>query len=869
MCLKAPQFINNFPNYKRYILCYATCFDNRPIFCNFGIVFASDKAYQLSINTIFMQLFDISNIMSSVMAPAHDAADARMALGHISINVSDLKMKDIDTSDLLILPTRNLVLFPGVNMTVGLGRESSLKLAEFAERERLPIGIVCQKDASIDNPSLKDLNTYGVVADIIKVLELPDGHKTALLRARGKFKVLGRGAGFTLPGALCARIKEVHEAVPRSSDMEFDVTVQNIRELTKRLFRKSAEGGMGNAPFNVDDIEGAVETVNGLASNMPFDTEFKFKMLATPSVRNRAVMLLGRLDMDNQRMDMTREIMERAREGMEQNHRNAFLQQQMETIREELYGDENDDVAEFEKRAAKLHLPAHAQKAFDRELAKLRRYNPQSPDYSVQYTYIDTFLSLPWSRETILNNDFNAAEKQLNHDHYGLEKVKERIIEQVAMMMANPKGKSPIICLVGPPGVGKTSLGESIARAMNREYQRVAMGGLHDEAEIRGHRRTYLGSMPGRIIDAMRRAGTRNPVLLLDEIDKIGNDYKGDPSAALLEVLDPAQNVRFHDNYIDVDFDLSQVLFIATANTLQSVSRPLLDRMEIIELPGYLPEEKIEIAKRHLVPNLIASNKDAKVEAPLEFTDEALTAIIDNYTAESGVRQLDKKLHAVMRKRVLAAMRGKDFQLPVQAAHLQELLGTPPFRRDAVPASVPPGVVTGLAWTAAGGEILLVEVSLAPAKNGGKLTLTGNLGDVMKESATIALQWIQSNAQQLGIEQSKLEVHNLHVHFPEGAIPKDGPSAGITMATAIASALKGISVSPTLAMTGEITLRGQVLPVGGIREKILAARRAGVTNIILCEENRRDVNDIPAAYTAGLTIQYVSTVQQVLDIALQ
>jgi ATP-dependent Lon protease len=794
---------------------------------------------------------------------AGDEQPMGMSIGQISIDLTRFTGEP-NTDDLLILPTRNLVLFPNVHLSLGLGREMSIKVAEYAERTSKPIGIVCQEDPDNDNPTINEIYTYGVLADVLKVLDLPDGSKTALVRSREKFRIFTSGAGQELPGALSAKVKLVRETNPRRGDKEFEAMIENVRELSKTIIRKTFDG-RGEAPFSFD-AQNPTDLINNIATNMPLRQEDKYTLLKLSRIKERAFSLLGMLQQNDEMIDISREIMERARHGMEQNQRNAFLQQQMETIREELYGDESDDVEEFEKRAADVQMPEKVEKTFKKELEKLRRLNPQSPDYSVQYTYLDNFLSLPWSQEDELCTDFDAAEQTLNHDHYGLEKVKERIIEQVAVLMDNPGGKAPILCLVGPPGVGKTSLGASIAAALGRKYQRVALGGLHDEAEIRGHRRTYVGSMPGRIIDAMKRAQTRNPVLLLDEIDKIGADFKGDPSAALLEVLDPEQNCHFHDNYIDVDFDLSHVLFIATANTLQTVSRPLLDRIEVIDIPGYLLEEKIEIAKRHLLPRML--KQQGWAEDSLTITDDAFSAIVERYTSESGVRQLEKNINAIVRKAVLAKMRQKDFVQPVQPEHLQELLGTPPFRRDKCEPNPVPGVVTGLAWTQVGGEILLVEVSLAPAKSGGKLTLTGNLGDVMKESASIALQWVKANADTFGIDNEKFEKYNVHVHFPEGAIPKDGPSAGITMATAIVSAFTGRPVKSNLAMTGEITLRGRVLPVGGIREKILAARRAGVTDVILSNDNRRDIADIPAHYLQGLTMHHVDTVTEVINQAL-
>ncbi len=502
---------------------------------------------------------------------------------------------------------------------------------------------------------------------------------------------------------------------------------------------------------------------------------------------------------------------------------------------------------------------------FIRESDKLRRYNPQSPDYSVQFSYLETLLALPWNVLTSTNNNLNSARDILESDHYGLEKVKERILEQLAVLMHNPRGKAPIICLVGAPGVGKTSIGRSLARALGRKYERVSLGGLHDEAEIRGHRRTYVGAMPGRIIEAMKRVGVSNPILLLDEIDKIGADFKGDPAAALLEVLDPEQNCRFHDNYIDVDYDLSRVLFIATANTLSTLARPLLDRMEIIDISGYVLEEKMEIARRHLLPRILGEHK--LTEADLSITDDGLSAIIARYTSESGVRQLEKKLSALARKAVMFKMEIRDFPSPVTPDDLYDLLGLAPRESDSYEGNEFAGVVTGLAWTEVGGEILMAESSLSPG-NGERLTITGNLGNVMKESATIALEWVKAHAKVLGIDPALFGKYNLHIHFPEGAIPKDGPSAGITIATSIVSTFLQRRVAERIAMTGEITLRGKVLPVGGIREKILAAKRAGIETIVLSKRNRRDIEDIPARYLDGMNFHYVDTVSDVIDYAI-
>lgn len=803
------------------------------------------------------------NDIETLFAGGGDGAPA-VSMGRVSIDMARINESKPDYDRLLLLPTRNLVLFPGVGMSLGLGRETSVRVARYSEETVTRVGVVCQRDPDKERPRGADLYEYAVVTDILKVLDLPDDDHAALLRGHEKVRIVEVTDSTMIPGALVAKVVPVHEPVPRAGNLEFDVLLQNIIALSEEVLHAVYEHML---PYNPKELGSPVETVNTIATNMPFPVEEKEAMLATPRMKQRAMLLLQALQRHKERLEVNAEIMKRARRGMEENQRNAFLHQQMETIREELYGDDEGEIDGFAERLGGLNVSDNIRTTLTKEIDKLRRLNPQTPDYSVQYSYLDTVLGLPWGMSSEVNEDFDLAENILESDHYGLEKVKERIIEQLAVVMDNPGGKAPILCLVGPPGVGKTSLGASVARALGRKYQRVALGGLHDEAEIRGHRRTYIGAMPGRIIDAMRRAGTDNPVLLLDEIDKIGADYKGDPSAALLEVLDPEQNCHFHDNYVDLDFDLSKVLFIATANTLETVSRPLLDRVEVIEIPGYLVEEKIEIGRRHLLPHLL--KEQGWAPDALRITDEALTAIVDSYTGESGVRQLEKRLAAILRKAVLARRRGKDFPQPVGAGALKELLGTAPYRKDRCPDRDIPGVVTGLAWTQAGGEILLVEVSLSRAKQGGKLTLTGNLGDVMKESATIALSWVRAHADSLGISPDRFETLNFHVHFPEGAIPKDGPSAGITMATALVSALTGRPARHGMAMTGEITLRGQVLPVGGIREKLLAARRAGATDIILSSDNRRDVDDIPAAYLEGLNIRYVDTVADVVENTLQ
>lgn len=761
----------------------------------------------------------------------------------------------------LILPTRNLVLFPGVTLPIQLGREQSVSVARMSEKTGVPLGVVCQLDPDTENPTVKDLYHYGVFAHVHQVVELPDGHHTAIVSAGTVFRVLEQN---DMPDALAARVKPIRDVMPRSNREEFDNVVEQIRTMARDIVKETFDGPREMA-LPIDKITDPVELINMTATHLPLDVPVKEGLLAKSKLMDRAIDLLGALINAQEKIGIAREVMEKARSRVETNQRNMFLQQQIEVMRDELGDNDDSDLAELEERARKTKFPEAIRKQFDKELAKLGRYNPSSPDYSVQYSYLDTLLNLPWGKVTKPNTDFAKAEQILEDDHYGLRKVKDRVLEQLALLMHNPKGHAPIICLVGPPGVGKTSLGQSIAAALGRKYQRVSLGGLHDEAEIRGHRRTYIGAMPGRIIDAVKRSGTSNPVLLLDELDKIGADYKGDPAAALLEALDPEQNCRFHDNYVDVDFDLSGVLFLATANTLSTISRPLLDRIEVIELSGYVNEEKIEIAKRHLLPRLLKDNNAG--DMGLDIPDQTLDAIIDNYTSESGVRQLEKRLAAIVRKRVLAKMRNTAFPSPVTPGDLHELLGVLPHNREKYEGNDFAGVVTGLAWTEVGGEILLTEVSLSPGK-GDKVTVTGNLGKVMTESATLAMQWVKSNAAVLGIDNDMFDKNNVHIHFPEGAVPKDGPSAGITIVTAIVSAFTRRRVRGCIAMTGEITLRGKVLPVGGIREKILAAKRAGIDTVILSSENRKDIGDIEPQFVSGMNFEYVDTIAQVIDHAL-
>ncbi len=766
-----------------------------------------------------------------------------------------------DLNNLPILATRNLVLFPGMTVSFELAREVSQQVAQKAADNMTPIGVVCQINPEEDNPTFPSgLNRYGTFADVLKIIQRPDSSPVALVRSRGRFRVMGKGSEMSQNDNFL-KVKPLGDRKP--NEAEFKEVVRQIRETTERALR------MGGDPHglltSIVNIVSDVDLVHFLATNLPFENEEKVEMLAEPTLMGRAFKLLMQVNLFEERIKLTDEISRRARRSMDENQQNAFLQQQMEAIRERLYGDDAEEIDRLIEKADASLMPAHVLETFHREAEKLRRYNPSSPDYAVQYSYLETLVNLPWGIFKAEHTNLAEAAAILEEDHYGLEKVKDRIIEQLALLMRIPDGKAPIICLVGAPGVGKTSIGRSVAKALKREYGRVSFGGLHDEAEIRGHRRTYIGAMPGRIIDAIKRVKAMDPVLILDEIDKIGADYKGDPSAALLEVLDPEQNCHFHDNYVDVDFDLSHVLFIATANTLSTVPKPLLDRMEIIDISGYLLEEKIEIAKRHLIPRAMKEhNLD---ESLFELTDDTLKAIISGYTSESGVRGLEKQIAKICRKIVLKLAEEKEIIHNILPEHLYDFLGLAPFQDDSYEGNDLAGVVTGLAWTQVGGAILLAESVATPSKDG-RLTVTGNLGDVMKESASIAYEWVKANSSKLGIDPAIFDRNTIHVHFPEGAVPKDGPSAGITIATSIVSLLTQKRVAPRLAMTGEITLRGRVLPIGGVKEKILAAKRAGISQIILPAKNKRDIDDMPEAYVNGLEFHYADTVDQVMEIAI-
>ncbi len=774
------------------------------------------------------------------------------------------QLMNIEVDDIVpVLPLRNMVLFPGVFMPVSLGRISSLKLVREAEKKSSYIAVVCQKQAETENPLFDDLHHIGTVAKIIRTLEMPDQTTTVILQGVKRLELTGITESEPY---LKGQVTLLEEVLPDKTDREFQALIEACKDLTVRYI-KSSDMFPQESSFAIRNISNPMFLVDFICTNLPLKKDEKIELLQIGSLRDRAYRLLEILNREVQLAEIKESIQMRAREDIDQQQREYFLQQQIKTIQDELGGGgQEQEIEEMRAKADTIKWSDEVKQIFLKEVDKLERTHPQSPDYSVQLNYLQTMLSLPWGVYTPDSLNLKNAEKTLNKDHYGLEKVKERILEHLAVLKLKGDMKSPIICLYGPPGVGKTSLGRSIAAALKRKYIRMSLGGVHDEAEIRGHRKTYIGAMPGRIIKGLIKAGSSNPVFILDEIDKVGADHQGDPSSALLEVLDPEQNTTFHDNFLDVDYDLSKVMFIATANNLNTIPAPLLDRMELIEVSGYITEEKIEIARRHLVPKELEANGMKK--NAIKFSKATLETIIENYTRESGVRELEKKIGKILRKSARQyATDGTFAKTEIKPEDLHDFLGAPEYTRDKYQGNEYAGVVTGLAWTAVGGEILFVETSLSRGK-GGRLTLTGNLGDVMKESAMLALEYIKAHAAMLDIDDAIFDNWNIHIHVPEGAIPKDGPSAGITMATSLASALTQRKVKANLAMTGEITLRGKVLPVGGIKEKILAAKRAGIKEIILCEENRKNIEEIQDIYLKGLAFHYVKDVKEVLEIAL-
>ncbi len=762
-----------------------------------------------------------------------------------------------------ILPLRNTVLFPGVVIPITVGRDKSIRLIkEFYKGERI-IGVVSQKDADIEDPGYDDLNKIGTVAYIIKILQLPDGNTTAIIQGKKRFEL---GTLLQSEPYFKAEVNGIDQKVfIDKKDKNFEALISSIKDLSIQIINQSPNLP-SEAAFAIKNIESPVFLVNFVASNLNVENFEKQNLLGILDLEERANRVLGLLTRELQMLDLKNQIQNKVKVDMDKQQRDYLLNQQLKQIQEELGNNPNEQqINEIKAKAYSKKWPEASFKVFEKEIAKLQRMNPMAMEFGMQVNYLEVMVDLPWETFTDDNFDLHHAQKVLDKDHYGMEKIKERIIEYLAVLKLKGDMKSPILCLVGPPGVGKTSLGKSIARAIGRNYIRMSLGGLHDEAEIRGHRRTYIGAMPGRVIQSIRKAKSSNPVFVLDEIDKVsGMTVNGDPSAALLEVLDPEQNISFYDNFLEVEYDLSKVMFIATANSLNNVHPALRDRMEIIDLSGYLIEEKIEIARKHLVPKQL--NEHGIDKKKILFNKTVLQSIIEFYTRESGVRLLEKTIAKVIRNRARFIAMNEDIPSTLTSADLEKILGPAPFNNEKSYSGNTPGVATGLAWTAVGGEILFVEVSLSPGK--GNFAVTGNLGDVMKESASLAYEYLKAHASQLNLENDVFEKWNVHIHVPEGATPKDGPSAGITMFTALASAFTKQPVNEKIAMSGEITLRGRILPVGGVKEKILAAKRARITDIILSEDNKRDIMEIKPEYIKGLKFHYLTNMIDVLDLAL-
>lgn len=774
------------------------------------------------------------------------------------------KIINEDVPEILdILPLRNTVLFPGTIIPITVGRDKSIKLVKEIYKGNRTLGVVAQKDPSVENPVGADLQKIGTVGYIIKLLQMPDGTNTVIIQGRNRFRISGV---ISEEPWFVATVNKFGKALNKiKSDPEFEATLSSIKDLSLRIVKESPNIP-SEASFAIQNIESPYFLLYFVCSNLGISIEEKQKLLEIDNFKELGQKILALLSTEIQLLELKEQIQKKVKTDIDKQQRDYFLNMQLKTIQDELGGQPHEqELNEIKEKAAQKLWSKEIQETFDKELSKLQRMNPAAAEFSIQMNYLELFVELPWNEFSTDNFDLDHARKVLDDDHFGLEKVKERILEFLAVTKLNDRLKSPILCLVGPPGVGKTSLGKSIARSLERKYIRMSLGGLRDESELRGHRKTYIGAMPGRIIQNLRKAKTSNPVFVLDEIDKVsGNNFQGDPQAALLEVLDPEQNNTFYDNYLEVEYDLSRIMFIATANTLSTIHPALRDRMEIIELSGYTLEEKMEIAKRHLIRKQMEENGMSK--SGLKFSEASLKAIIADYTRESGVRLLEKNIAKVIRHFAVKFAQGEKIAKTLKAPDIKEILGVPVNYRDKVLRKPVAGVVVGMAWTAAGGEILFVEASASKGK--GLMSITGNLGDVMKESATLAFEFLKAHCGDFGLEENVFETRNIHIHVPEGATPKDGPSAGVTLLTALYSILSGKAPKNDLAMTGEITLRGKVLPVGGIKEKILAARRAGISEIILPEDNRADFNEIESRYVSGLEVHFVSEMAEVIRIAM-
>lgn len=814
------------------------------VFLPFACYFVTDKKYMNEFN-FFVKPEDEMEFMPIIPLSEGD-----------NENLNDSTIP----AELPLLPLRNTVLFPGVVIPITVGRDKSIKAVADAYKTDKLIGVVAQKDSAVEDPAVTDLEAIGTVAKIVKQIKMPDGGTTIIIQGRRRFQI----NAITSEEPYFKATINLLEDEQAQHDEHFSVMTASIKDLASQIINLSPNLP-AEAAIILKNIENPSFLIHFVSSNLSSDLVEKQRLLEINDITQRAEKLLVLLQKELQYAELKNQVTNKTKTELDKQQKEYFLQQQLKSIKEELGGDTNErEVKEMQKKAETKKFSPAAKEMFKKGVEKLERMHPSTPDYSVVYNHLDLLLDLPWEEYTVDNYDLKHAKKILDADHYGMQKIKERILEYLAVLKLKGDMKSPILCFIGPPGIGKTSLGKSIANALGRKYVRLSLGGLHDESEIRGHRKTYIGAMPGRIIQSLRKVKSANPVIILDEVDKVGNDFRGDPSSALLEVLDPEQNHTFYDNYLELEYDLSKVLFIATANDINTIQPALRDRLEIIDLSGYAVEEKIQIAKRHLLPKQRELHGLDKIN--FKLNDNVLKKIIEDYTRESGVRELDRMLASVMRAEAKEyAIKGK-VKTSITEKDIEKMLGKPKYSNEIYKTANMPGVAVGLAWTYVGGDILFIETSLSDGK--GELRLTGNLGNVMKESASTALSYLQANAKKTGIDGAQFEKKNIHIHVPEGAVPKDGPSAGITMMTSICSAFTGRKVKPYLAMTGEITLRGQVLPVGGIKEKVLAAKRAGIKEIILCQQNEKDVEEINTEYIKGMKFHYVKTMQQVLDLAL-